>query len=263
MVILTAPSPREEGACHLFLRPRVTADFSSHVGDGRHVAAASATLSGHEQDVRAVSSMADGAAHGIARQLRKVWRRSSDEEGAAYTSTTLLGHTHYVIAVAATPTGIASGSNDKHVIEWDLSTSLPARVLEGHTNTVSCVAYSPSSNTLLSASWDSTVKVWKEGTCLYTLKGHEATIWCVLPVEDEEGHVLTASGDRTYALSPHRAASLSQHAHPLLLSLSPSSTLSSSSLSLFTQKQHQALEGRHLCTDLYGPYRRREIVSPC
>ena len=214
--------------------------------------ALSATLSGHEQDVRAVSSMADGAVLTASRDSSvKVWRRSSDEEGAAYTSTTLLGHTHYVIAVAATPTGIASGSNDKHVIEWDLSTSLPARVLEGHTNTVSCVAYSPSSNTLLSASWDSTVKVWKEGACLYTLKGHEATIWCVLPVEDEEGHVLTASGDRTYALAAPRRLSLTARAPTSSLALTLLYPLLLLSLSLHTKTASSA--GRE--TLVYRPTR--------
>ena len=56
------------------------------------------------------------------------------------------------------------------------------------------------SGTLLSASWDSTVRVWKEGACLRTLKGHEATVWAVLPLEDEAERILTASGDRTIKL---------------------------------------------------------------
>ena len=96
----------------------------------------SATLVGHEQDVRAVSSTADGAILTASRDASvRLWSRSSAE--VPYSSTTLLGHTHYVIAVSSTPNGgAASGSNDKHVIEWDLLAGVPARVLEGHTNTV-------------------------------------------------------------------------------------------------------------------------------
>ena len=160
----------------------------------------SATLAGHEQDVRAVAATYDGALlTGSRDSAVRIWRKSSgDGEEIKYDSTVLLGHTHYVIAVAASPSGAAaSGSNDKHVIEWDVAGGVPARVLEGHTNTVSCVAYSATAGTLISASWDSTAKVWKDGACVATLKGHEAVVWAVLPVEDAEGRVLTASGDRT------------------------------------------------------------------
>ena len=42
--------------------------------------------------------------------------------------------------------------------------------------------------------------MWKEGACLRTLKGHEATVWAVLPLEDDAERILTASGDRTIKL---------------------------------------------------------------
>lgn len=162
--------------------------------------ALSATLAGHEQDVRAVSASADNTILTASRDSSvRVWSKA--EADGPYAPTSLLGHTHYVIAVATSSSGAAaSGSNDKHVIEWDLAAGMPARVLEGHTNTVSCVTYSEAGGTLLSASWDSTAKVWKDGDCVHTLKGHEATVWAVLPLEDAEGHILTASGDRTIKL---------------------------------------------------------------
>merc|ERR1719424_1922170 len=109
---------------------------------------------------------------------------------------TLLGHTHFVGAVAAVGTGVASGSNDKHVIEWDMEHSTPTRILEGHTDVVSCVR--ASGDLLYSASWDKTARVWQAGACLRTLKGHEAAVWSVLPLDD--GRVLTASADRTIKL---------------------------------------------------------------
>jgi phospholipase A-2-activating protein len=165
----------------------------------------SATLAGHEQDVRAVASLADGAVLTSSRDATvRVWRRGGDA-GVFGEGAKLEGHSHFVIAVCATATGAASGSNDKHVIEWDLSSGAPARILEGHGNTVSAVSYSHATGCLLSASWGTpdtpaTAKVWKDGACVATLKGHKATIWAVLPVEDEQGHVITASGDRTCKL---------------------------------------------------------------
>ena len=65
-----------------------------------------ATLSGHEQDVRAVGSLADGAiATGSRDSSVRVWREeeAAAADGPAYVGTALLGHTHYVGAVAPGP----------------------------------------------------------------------------------------------------------------------------------------------------------------
>lgn len=160
--------------------------------------ALSAILAGHEQDVRAVGATGTGAVLTASRDhTMRVWQ--PQEAGGFECSTTLAGHTHYVIAACSTAVGAASGSNDKHIIEWDLQNGAPLRILEGHTNTVSCVVFSAVSNLLYSASWDKTAKVWKDGACLHTLEGHQAALWAVLPVEDAEGRVLTASADKTYA----------------------------------------------------------------
>ena len=123
-------------------------------------------------------------------------------DGFSYACTsTLLGHSHYVGTLTATPLdGLASGSNNKHVIEWDLATNAPARVLEGHEDVVSCVRAGASGDLLYSASWDKTARVWRDGACVLTLKGHDKAVWSVLPLDDAEGRVLTASADRTIKL---------------------------------------------------------------
>jgi WD40 repeat protein len=48
------------------------------------------------------------------------------------------------------------------------------QLLQGHTNWVRSVAFSPSGEMLASGSSDQTVKLWdiKSGECLYTLQGH-------------------------------------------------------------------------------------------
>ena len=91
-----------------------------------------ATLAGHEQDVRAVGALATGEVVTGSRDMSvRLWRYEPAEGFSC--SSTLLGHTHFVGAVSAVGTGVASGSNDKHVIEWDMEHGTPTRILEGHT----------------------------------------------------------------------------------------------------------------------------------
>ena len=64
---------------------------------------------------------------------------------------------------------------------WDTTTGQEVRSLEGHTATVSSVAYSPDGKRIVSGG-DKTVKVWDAATGedLLTLKGHKAagsTAW--------------------------------------------------------------------------------------
>jgi phospholipase A-2-activating protein len=69
-----------------------------------------------------------------------------------------------------------------------------------------CTLYfNPYDNLLYSGSFDATTKVWSLNNLVrsdfklassFTLKGHEATVWCVLGV-DKQGVMLTASADKT------------------------------------------------------------------
>ena len=166
----------------------------------------SATLPRHEEkenDVRSVDSLDDGAiVTGSRDRTVRIWRPVSTDEGVTYTcNTTLIGHTHYVQRVCVLPHGgIASCSNDKHVIEWDVESAAPLRVLEGHTDVVSCVAVSVATGMIYSASWDKTARVWKDGACVRVLKGHESALWAVMPLDELDGQTLTASGDKTIKL---------------------------------------------------------------
>ena len=89
---------------------------------------------------------------------------------------TLQGHTGEVLSVSYSPDGstLASGSLDRTVRLWDVSSGQEIATLQGHTHGVTSVSYSPNGQTLASGSLDRTVRLWDvaSGQEIATLQGH-------------------------------------------------------------------------------------------
>jgi len=97
---------------------------------------------------------------------------------------TLEGHTSRVWSVAFSPIPpttlskgeegeiLASASSDQTVKLWDVQTGACRHTLQGHTNLVWSVAFSPDGRTLASGSQDETIKLWdvQTGQSLKTLR---------------------------------------------------------------------------------------------
>ncbi len=64
---------------------------------------------------------------------------------------------------------------------WDLTTATCVHTLEGHTNHIRAVAYSPDGSRIVSGSEDETLRIWDShtGECLKVLPGHQGSIWSV------------------------------------------------------------------------------------
>ena len=112
------------------------------------------------------------------------------------------GHTSYVWSVAFSPDGryALSGSNDKTLKLWDVSSGQAVRTFQGHSHVYS-VAFSPDGRYALSGSGDKTLKLWDvlSGQAVRTWKGHTSAVYSVAFSPDGR-YALSGSSDQTFKL---------------------------------------------------------------
>ena len=115
---------------------------------------------------------------------------------------TLVGHTSLVCTLTSWDGWLISGSADKSIKVWDVVRGECVRTLDGHTWRVSALAvfvHDEVKPKLLSASWDSTIKIWEISVaacwkCEMTLTGHSFSIHSLVV---RERKVISGSSDNT------------------------------------------------------------------
>ena len=103
---------------------------------------------------------------------------------------------HQVSSCLADGTRLLSGSQDKTFKLWDAATGRLLRTFEGHSETVTSVAFSPDGTRLLSGSDDKTLKLW-DAASGNLIRGWEAQRLGVTAVafSPDGTHLLSAGSD--------------------------------------------------------------------
>ncbi|NMG21658.1 beta-propeller domain-containing protein [Brasilonema bromeliae] len=155
------------------------------------------TLSGHNNEVRAIALTPDGkyVISGSLDSTLKVWNWQTGEEVR-----TLRGHDEEVRAIALTPDGkyVISGSSDETLKIWNWRTGEEVRTLKGHGSMVTAVVVTPDGNYIISGSWNGTLKVWdwQTGEVVRTLKGHSHQVDALVVTPDGKC-IISGSADKT------------------------------------------------------------------
>lgn len=146
---------------------------------------------------------------------------------------TIREHRDRIRCLAMHPAGdlFASGSNDRTVRLWELTTGRNLQVLQGHKEPIHAVVISPSGKTLASGGSDKTICLWhvETGRLLHTLTEH--TNWVNALAVTGDGLMLVSAGDdKTIKRWNLEGGSLLQswagHSSPIYaLAISPDSKL--------------------------------------
>ncbi|CAH8874217.1 unnamed protein product [Trichobilharzia szidati] len=164
-------------------------------------------LSGHKSDVRAICCPSESKVVSASRDFTARTWCISKESCDGCESSVLLGHTNYVSAVCCQELDgeyrILTGSHDKLIRGYNFELAEPLFALEGHEDAV-CTLATGRHKTIISGSWDKSIKIWQEGKCIATISGHEAAVWCVLVMSAvnitgnvDDMVIISGSADRT------------------------------------------------------------------
>ncbi|KAF8681591.1 PFU (PLAA family ubiquitin binding) [Rhizoctonia solani] len=174
-----------------------------------HLYKLSAVLSAHSSDVRDLIAPTNDLILSVSRDsLAIAWRRDGPN---GFTPTTYSAGSRFVNSVTYIPPQknggpgsqgyIVTGGQDTVINVFDLShpdgAKEPTFTLLGHRENV-CALDSTPSGTIVSGSWDSTARVWKNFQQVHELRGHSHSVWAVLAVDEDQ--TLTGSADKTIAL---------------------------------------------------------------
>lgn len=166
----------------------------------------SASLAGHEDDVRAVAfpsskAVISGSRDGTVRLFKLL-----SDSPPVYDATISSHASAFVNAVSYLPPSphfpeglILSGGKDT-IIEVRVPSKAPEdnaeALLIGHAGNVCALDVDPAGKYIVSGSWDCEARIWPVGKweCQTVLKGHEASVWGVLAYDSET--IITASADQ-------------------------------------------------------------------
>jgi WD40 repeat protein len=114
-----------------------------------------------------------------------------------------LRHNSKVTCAAILPDGkhIISGSSDKTIKCWEVSTGKEVRTFKGHNDRITSLAVTPDGKNIISGSDDKTIALWDQesGKVIKIFRGHDESITC-LSITNDGTHIISGSDDYTLKL---------------------------------------------------------------
>ncbi len=164
------------------------------------IPSAHAQLRGHGGPVRAITIAPDGKSAASGSFDSSVIRWSLERNAAEQV---LRFHDGAVNAVAMLPDRrLATAGEDGRIALWGAGVERPNTVLEGHQAPVASLAVSPDGQTLASAAWDQTIRLWPlAGGAPRVLEGHQQNVNGVAFTPDGRG-VVSVGYDATVRIWP-------------------------------------------------------------
>lgn len=106
-------------------------------------------------------------------------------------------------SVTFSPDGkILAANNNQNIKLWNMETGKEVATLSGHSDKVTCIAFSPGNGRILASySYDKTIKLWDIETkrCLGTLNDHRDSVY-ILAFSPDGEILASSSNDNTIRL---------------------------------------------------------------
>ncbi|KAL1310723.1 hypothetical protein AAFC00_000978 [Neodothiora populina] len=165
----------------------------------------SATLQGHEDDVRAVVFPSPKLVYSASRDgTVRQWTLTGTkpvtyEDTIAVQSSSFVNSLAFIPPSATYSEGLIVSAGKDTIIDVRPPGRAPSdnaeRMLLGHANNICALDVAPN-GTIVSGGWDAQARVWdvEKGECVAELKGHTAAVWGVLVFD--ENTIITACADK-------------------------------------------------------------------
>ncbi|CAD6439881.1 0dac747e-8624-4136-9631-938c1132d2a8 [Sclerotinia trifoliorum] len=166
----------------------------------------SASLAGHEDDVRAVAFPSSKAIVSASRDgTVRLWKQLSDnpplfDATISSHATAFVNTVAYLPPSSQFPDGLVISGGKDTVIEVRQTSRKPEdnaeALLIGHSHNICALDVDPAGRFIISGSWDAEARIWPLGKweCESVLRGHEGSVWAVLAIDPET--VITACADK-------------------------------------------------------------------
>ncbi|KAF7868743.1 uncharacterized protein EAF02_009479 [Botrytis sinoallii] len=166
----------------------------------------SASLAGHEDDVRAVAFPSAKAVVSASRDgTVRLWKQLSDnppifDVTISSHATAFVNTVAYLPPSSQFPDGLVISGGKDTVIEVRQPSKGPEEnaeaLLIGHSHNICALDVDPAGRFIISGSWDAEARIWPLGKweCESVLRGHEGSVWAVLAIDSET--VITACADK-------------------------------------------------------------------